>query len=254
MNINSNDNYLNATELRELMNDRFSMDELNGLCHDLGLDWENVAGRTKNEKIIELIRFFCRAGNTDLLLAGCKKARAYTHWPDAKPCSPSFEIELGTSSRSFKARVVAFAVDCLILVALYLALTGLYYAIELIVLIILRNAISSPINTNNTSSIASAIGTVLTMVRFVSFLLLSWLYVAKSEASQYQGTFGKRLIGLKVTDLYGKRINLRTSTVRFTVKFAWIISPLAVLSISQFSYFLSFPTAAQEPVNRRFPK
>jgi uncharacterized RDD family membrane protein YckC len=45
-----------------------------------------------------------------------------------------------------------------------------------------------------------------------------WVYFAGLESSPMQGTLGKFLIGIKVTDLYGNRINLRVAIVRLIGK------------------------------------
>jgi uncharacterized RDD family membrane protein YckC len=44
------------------------------------------------------------------------------------------------------------------------------------------------------------------------------VYFAGLESSPMQGTLGKFLIGIKVTDLYGNRINLRVAIVRLIGK------------------------------------
>ncbi len=58
--------------------------------------------------------------------------------------------------------------------------------------------------------------TVITMV-------LNWLYYAIFESSSWQGTLGKKALGLEVTDLTGNRISFGRATGRF---FAKIISTL----------------------------
>lgn len=44
--------------------------------------------------------------------------------------------------------------------------------------------------------------------------LLFWLYFAILESSPLQATFGKALLGLKVTDVFGRRINFLRATGR----------------------------------------
>jgi uncharacterized RDD family membrane protein YckC len=51
----------------------------------------------------------------------------------------------------------------------------------------------------------------------------SWLYEALMESSSYQATLGKMIFGMKVTDLYGNRIDFARATGRH---FAKIISAL----------------------------
>lgn len=56
--------------------------------------------------------------------------------------------------------------------------------------------------------------------------LLSWLYWAFCESSSWQGTVGKRALGLKVVDVEGQRISFGRATLRF---FAQILSSLFLL-------------------------
>ena len=64
--------------------------------------------------------------------------------------------------------------------------------------------------------------------QFVSFLLVTLpvtLYFALSEASPWQATWGKRKIGLRVTDKNGARLSIPHSLVRTLLKFIpWELS------------------------------
>jgi len=46
----------------------------------------------------------------------------------------------------------------------------------------------------------------------------SWLYEALMESSSYQATLGKMIFGMKVTDLYGNRIDFARATGRHFAK------------------------------------
>ncbi|HBB94776.1 MAG TPA: RDD family protein [Blastocatellia bacterium] len=46
-------------------------------------------------------------------------------------------------------------------------------------------------------------------------LLVGWLYYAFLESSPWQGTIGKKLVGLRVTDLNGNRISFARATGRY---------------------------------------
>lgn len=50
-----------------------------------------------------------------------------------------------------------------------------------------------------------------------------WMYYALMESSSYQGTLGKRALGLKVTDLGRARITFGSATIRY---FSKILSAL----------------------------
>ena len=56
---------------------------------------------------------------------------------------------------------------------------------------------------------------------FVNVLqvIVSWAYFALMESSAQQGTFGKVVMGLQVTDLEGRRITLKKATIRYAAKF-----------------------------------
>lgn len=50
-------------------------------------------------------------------------------------------------------------------------------------------------------------------------IILNWLYFAILESSAWQGTLGKKALGLQVTDLSGRRISFARATGRFFGKF-----------------------------------
>lgn len=70
-------------------------------------------------------------------------------------------------------------------------------------------------------------------VGFLTFLviliLISWLYEAGMESSEYQGSLGKMALGLVVTDMEGRRISFARASGRF---FAKMISELVPLRIA----------------------
>lgn len=49
-------------------------------------------------------------------------------------------------------------------------------------------------------------------------VVASWLYEALMESSSYQATLGKMIFGMKVTDLYGNRIDFARATGRHFAK------------------------------------
>jgi len=50
-------------------------------------------------------------------------------------------------------------------------------------------------------------------------ILASWIYFAGLESSEWQATVGKKILGMKVTDVAGERINFVKATVRYVSKF-----------------------------------
>lgn len=57
------------------------------------------------------------------------------------------------------------------------------------------------------------------MEGFFVGIVLSWLYFAISESQSWQATLGKKLMGIKVTDLYGKKISFARASGRYVSKF-----------------------------------
>ena len=55
---------------------------------------------------------------------------------------------------------------------------------------------------------------LISLLPFVPPLIYIWLYYAYMESSEYQATLGKMLLGLKVTDLKGRRISFLRATGR----------------------------------------
>jgi uncharacterized RDD family membrane protein YckC len=59
-------------------------------------------------------------------------------------------------------------------------------------------------------------------------LLVTWLYHAWMESSEWQATLGKRMLGLVVTDMAGRRISFGRATVRHFSKIITNMVPLAI--------------------------
>ena len=53
---------------------------------------------------------------------------------------------------------------------------------------------------------------------YLASFVIQWLYFALSEASPHQATFGKRALGIFVTDAEGKRISFGRATGRVFAK------------------------------------
>lgn len=62
---------------------RFSLDELEGLIVDLGIDQDNIAGDTKEEKVRNLLLYFMhRHIPFAILMDALKTSRPKVQWPD----------------------------------------------------------------------------------------------------------------------------------------------------------------------------
>jgi predicted Zn finger-like uncharacterized protein len=60
----------------------------------------------------------------------------------------------------------------------------------------------------------------------IAGIIMGWLYFAIMESSSKQGTLGKMILGIKVTDLYGNAISFGKATLRH---FSKIISTIILL-------------------------
>lgn len=63
---------------------------------------------------------------------------------------------------------------------------------------------------------------------FLWFIFI-WLYFAGSESSRFQGTLGKYLLGLKVTDDYGEQVSFKETSLRFICK--WVSFSVLLVGI-----------------------
>ena len=60
------------------------------------------------------------------------------------------------------------------------------------------------------------------------YLVMSWLYHALMESSAWQGTIGKRALGIVVTDLSGTKIDFGRASGRFFSRFVTNLIPLGM--------------------------
>ena len=78
-----------------------------------------------------------------------------------------------------------------------------------------------------TGIILSLLGLLLSFLNYSTFiggigiisaLVILWFYFAYMESSKLQATVGKKVMGIKVTDLKGKQISFKTASLRFFTK------------------------------------
>jgi len=87
-----------------------------------------------------------------------------------------------------------------------------------------QNKINDLIQTNPNISFQELLSAInfnledFIIILFIS-TLVQWLYYAHMESSKMQGTVGKFLLGIKVTDLNGSRISFVHASARYFAKF-----------------------------------
>jgi uncharacterized RDD family membrane protein YckC len=95
-------------------------------------------------------------------------------------------------------------------------------------IVIFALALGIGLQSNGSEDVVAVIASVgMVLIVFVG----QWLYYAIMESSSYQGTLGKKAVGIAVTDELGRRIGFGQATGRY---FAKIISGLILL----FGYFM----------------
>jgi uncharacterized RDD family membrane protein YckC len=112
----------------------------------------------------------------------------------------------GHAYAGFWRRVAAWLIDSILIA---ICLVVLSFVGTLFAIIGLASS-GQDITTDN----LSAVQLVLYLIAFV----LAWLYYAGLESSPWQGTVGKRLVRLVVTDRYGRRIGFGRATGRYFAK------------------------------------
>lgn len=150
--------------------------------------------------------------------------------PPAATATAAMEAAtIRTAYAGFWLRFVAWIIDSLILSAAFLIIL-----VPLTPLLFRHRPFEGPILMPATMA--------LLFWFYALNLLCVWLYFALFESSTWQGTPGKRALGLFVTDMQGRRISFGRATVRF---FGKLLSS-AVLFIG---YFMAGFTAQKQALH-----
>lgn len=110
----------------------------------------------------------------------------------------------------FWLRVAAYIIDYFVLGSVLAAL---------MVFIGLAMGLSTAIFYDMEDQANQVVIVTLSAILGIMGLAASWLYYAVLESGSYQGTLGKMLLNLKVTDLEGEQISFSRATGRFFGKF-----------------------------------
>jgi len=103
----------------------------------------------------------------------------------------------------FWLRLVAYIIDAIIL-----GMAGV------IAFFPLFRANIHAFTTQNPWEVYTSMSRPLFAIRLLA-LMLGWIYYASMESSSWQATLGKKILGLKVTDLTGNRITFARASGRF---------------------------------------
>ena len=114
----------------------------------------------------------------------------------------SFVLTKKTTYALFLRRCAAYAIDCLLV---FLVTIVLFQGLTWI--------LTQGAWWNNLRTWSAAQGWIL-----LSVVLPTWLYFSLAEASPWQATLGKHLLGLRVTDMNGKRLSLPHALLRNILK------------------------------------
>lgn len=126
--------------------------------------------------------------------------QGYPQYPQPGYPPPGY-VQGGYVYAGFWMRVLAVLIDALV-IGIPINLIGV--------------ALGVPLFSTNPYVIANAMGTIWAFQG--AAFIAQWLYSALMESSSWQGTVGKRALGIIVTDYNGARIGFGQATGRFFAK------------------------------------
>lgn len=71
---------VDVAKLRRFLHHHFNVSELHDLCLDNGVDYDNLPGETKQDKVRELVAYFQRRGSVRQLLISSRQRRPQAPW------------------------------------------------------------------------------------------------------------------------------------------------------------------------------
>ncbi len=123
----------------------------------------------------------------------------------------------------FWLRLAAYLIDGLLIGVVFLIVFGL-----LAVVSGLGAALSSIQAGQDPGALIGLLGMTSVVAILGIGLVGVWLYYALMESSSWQGTLGKKALGLAVTDMSGLRVSFGRASGRHFAKFITSLIPLAV--------------------------
>jgi len=146
---------------------------------------------------------------------------AFVPPPAPQPVSPGYASAAVATATApvvyagFWLRFVAWIIDSIILFIPGAILGGI---VGFVFGVVMANRDGNVSMTDSDGNLNPAF-VLMELVAFFVGLIVGWLYFSLMESSSGQATVGKRVLGLKVTDLHGNRIGFARATGRFFGKF-----------------------------------
>ena len=119
-------------------------------------------------------------------------------------------VARSTQYGGFWIRFVAFVIDAIVVQIVVLPISLVFMALA---------GVTGAVSGADRNVLFGSVWIVGAMVRLVFGVVLNWLYEAYMESSSRQATLGKMIFNLKVTDLYGNRIDFARATGRHFAKY-----------------------------------
>jgi len=82
------------TKLRKILEERFNEGELNTLCFDLGVDYDNLSGQRQADKARELVSYLERRNRIPELVKVGERVRPDISWVDASKAPPAIPEDI----------------------------------------------------------------------------------------------------------------------------------------------------------------
>ena len=91
--------YIDPSHLRQVLTRYYNDSELHTMCFDLGIEYEDIGGRTKTEKVVELVGFAQRYHRLDAIAAYVRHTRPFVqlNMTDTLPPLPTAGPGSGSS-------------------------------------------------------------------------------------------------------------------------------------------------------------
>jgi uncharacterized RDD family membrane protein YckC len=177
------------------------------------LSWESVMICTACGAKTPEGKSFCSACGRPLVGFSVGRVAAQSPAPDFSPAASPAEASATHSPEQYAGfwlRVLAAIID-LIILAIPLAMAVSYLSVAMGS----WRAFLSLHPGQSPEEIVAAFGRTYLFAILCFFIVSGWLYFALLESSRWQGTLGKKFMGLRVADLRGNRVTFGRASGRF---------------------------------------